>query len=130
MQSNPTQNLLSNSVSEMAFEGGDKSSRDGVIDISLRLQQENKQLKERLDLLQHEKTAMFVEMQQLRDRERIAVDEAMFKETRLQGLDSEMQLLKIERTRAQEDLARERTRIGELTAQLQTQAYKIENMTS
>ena len=67
----------------MAFEGGDKSSRDGVIDISLRLQQENKQLKERLDLLQHEKSAMFVEMQQLRDRERIAVDEAMFKETRL-----------------------------------------------
>lgn len=47
----------------MGFEGGDKSSRDGVIDISLKLQQENKQLKERLDFLQHEKTAMFVELQ-------------------------------------------------------------------
>ena len=43
---------------------------------------------------------MFVEIQQLRDRERIAVDEAMFKDTRLHGLESEMATLKLERTRA------------------------------
>ena len=68
---------------------------------------------------------MFVDMQQIRDRERIAVDEAMFKETRLQALDAELQSLQLERTRAQEDLARERAKINELSAQLQTQAYKI-----
>lgn len=69
-------------------------------------------------------------MQQLRDRERIAADENMFKETRMKGLESEMAAIQLDRARTQEDLARERAKVTDLSAQLQTSAYKIQNMTT
>ena len=47
----------------MGFEGGDKSSRDGVIDFNIRLQAENKSFKQRLEFLDREKAAMLADMQ-------------------------------------------------------------------
>lgn len=66
----------------------------------------------------------------MRDRERIAVDEGIFRDGRLQSLEMELASLKIDRGRLQEELALDRSKCADLSAQLQTSSYKVQSLTT